>query len=138
MLVEVEDAVDPPKTNVDGLAPASLPTTFPPHLPSPPHQRLLPLLADSMASLDNANPTIHSSAASSSTGIFGAAARRAGGAGGAGMTIRDLWAEEGADDFFEDDLGQAGEREDEDTGDDIDAEEIFGAWATPALRRLPA
>jgi hypothetical protein len=87
-----------------------------------------------MSNLDNANPTIHSSAASSSSGIFGAASRRAGGGGGASRTVRDLWAEEGADDFYEEDLEQAGTGEGDDVGDDIDAEEIFGA--SPTARGL--
>lgn len=79
-----------------------------------------------MSNLDNANPTIHSAAASSSSGIFGAASRRVGGGGGASRTVRDLWAEEGADDFYEEDLEQDETADGDDAADDIDAEEIFG------------
>lgn len=78
-----------------------------------------------MASLDNANPTIHSSA-STSSGIFGSGARRAG-AGGGSQTVQDLWAEEGADDIYKEESEDLAEVQEQDAGEDIDQEEIFGA-----------
>lgn len=92
---------------------------------------LLQNLLSVMSTLDNANPTIHSAAASSSSGIFGAASRRVGAGGGASRTVRDLWAEEGADDFYQEALEQDGSAGGDDAGDDIDAEEIFGALLCP-------
>lgn len=78
-----------------------------------------------MASLDNANPTIHLSA-STSSGIFGSGARRAG-AGGGSQTVQDLWAEEGADDIYKEESEDLAEGQEQDASEDIDQEEIFGA-----------